>query len=72
MVLKNVSPLITLFLNKLANNIYQTGIYPNKFEVAKVSPIYKKGQKNVCSNYKPKTYYISLVYGFTNPYTKVY
>ena len=31
----------------------ETGIYPENFKIAKITPIHKKGDKNVISNYRP-------------------
>ena len=30
----------------------ETGIYPENFKIAKITPIHKKGDKNVISNYR--------------------
>ena len=30
-----------------------TGIFPNRLKVAKVTPIFKKGEKSSISNYRP-------------------
>ena len=31
----------------------KTGIFPEKMKIAKVSPIFKKGDKSILSNYRP-------------------
>lgn len=51
--LKNISHLISPFLVRLANIIFETGVYTDKLKIAKVTPIHKKGQQNLCSNYRP-------------------
>ena len=33
----------------------ETGIYPAYFKIAKITPIHKKGDKNVISNYRPNS-----------------
>ena len=40
----------------LMNNLslsLKTGIFPEKIKIAKVSPIFKKGDKSILSNYRP-------------------
>ena len=34
-----------------------TGIYPNAFKIAKVIPIFKKGDPSLLTNYRVQTYY---------------
>ena len=38
------------------------GIFPEKMKIAKVSPIFKKGDKSILSNYRP----ISVLFGTYN------
>ena len=41
-------PLMNIF-----NLSLTTGIFPDKMKIAKVSPIFKKGEKSIISNYRP-------------------
>ncbi len=40
---------ITIRINQMLN----TGIFPDKFQIAKINPIYKKEDGNVFTNYRP-------------------
>ena len=40
-------------LNHLFNLSLSTGIFPEDWKVAKVTPIYKSGEKSDCGNYRP-------------------
>ena len=40
-------------ISELTNNVLKTGIYPNCMKIAKVTPLYKSGDKQNVSNYRP-------------------
>ena len=44
-----VSPILTTLFNRCISR----GLYPDCLKVAKVTPIFKAGDKSVCSNYRP-------------------
>ena len=44
-----ISPSITLIVNQCLT----TGIFPNKLKIAKVVPVFKKGDKDLLNNYQP-------------------
>ena len=44
---------ISNYLAYIFNLSVSQGIYPNLMKIAKVVPIYKKGNKDECSNYRP-------------------
>ena len=44
-----VSPSITLIINQCLT----TGIFPNKLKIAKVVPVFKKGDNELLNNYRP-------------------
>ena len=44
---------IILPLNLIFQNILETGVYPEKWKLANVTPIHKKGSKQLVSNYRP-------------------
>ena len=44
-----ISPLLTVIINQSLN----TGIFPEKLKVAKVLPLYKKGDEHFFDNYRP-------------------
>ena len=50
-------PLMNIFSLSL-----RKGIFPEKMKIAKVSPIFKKGDKSILSNYRP----ISVLFGTYN------
>ncbi|MGB1899487.1 MAG: reverse transcriptase family protein, partial [Candidatus Kariarchaeum pelagius] len=48
-ILKPILPALTLIVNQTLS----TGIFPDKLKVAKIIPLYKKGDKSIISNYRP-------------------
>ena len=46
---KDISKCLTLIINQSLNS----GIFPDKLKVAKVTPIFKKGDKQIITNYRP-------------------
>lgn len=54
---------ITLIINQMLH----TGIFPNKLKIAKINPIYKKGDENLFTNYRP----ISLLPTLSKIFEKV-
>ena len=40
-------------LTHIFNTSFQTGVFPDKFKIAKVIPVFKSGIKEDCSNYRP-------------------
>ena len=66
-LLKTVSDIICGPLSNIINNSFSSGIFPDFFKLAKVIPIYKKGLKLDCSNYRP----ISLLSNIGKIFEKV-
>ena len=52
-ILKDCSPYITSPLNYICNRILFTGVFPDRLKYATIIPIFKKGNKNYISNYRP-------------------
>ena len=52
-LLKLSSSIISDFLSFIFNKCIALGIYPSLLKVAKVIPLYKKGPKDECANYRP-------------------
>ena len=50
-----ISPLLALLLNQS----FQSGIYPDKFKIAKVISLFKKGNRELPLNYRP-IYFLSI------------
>ena len=65
--MKTVSDIICGPLSNIINNSFSSGIFPDFFKLAKVIPIYKKGLKLDCSNYRP----ISLLSNIGKIFEKV-
>ena len=51
--LKLASSQIAPYLRDLFNKCIQTGLYPTEFKIAKVTPVYKKAQRDSVTNYRP-------------------
>ena len=52
-LLKYLAPALISPLRLIINKSLITGIYPDKLKTAKVIPLYKKGDKMKCDNYRP-------------------
>ena len=52
-LLKSLKPALTQPLRLITNQILTTGIFPDKLKIAKVVPIYKKGENTQLCNYRP-------------------
>ena len=52
-LLKDAADVIANPLAYIFNQSLSLGVFPEMMKVAKVTPIYKKGQKNVPGNYRP-------------------
>ena len=50
---KIIEPAITQSLTILINQVLHVGLFPDKLKIAKVIPIYKKGDKRIYGNYRP-------------------
>ena len=50
-LLKVIAPVISKPLTLLINQVLNTGIFPDKLKIAKVIPIYKKGDPQLFENY---------------------
>ena len=59
----SISPLLALLINQS----FQSGIYPDKFKIAKVISLFKKGNPELPSNYRP----ISLLSIFSKIFEKL-
>ena len=53
--LKSVSVHISRPLADIFNRALEQGIFPKKLKVARITPIYKKGDERCCENYRPIT-----------------
>jgi len=51
--LSGVSHCVFILLSYIYNLSLETGIVPNKFKIAKVIPIFKKGNTELPNNYRP-------------------
>lgn len=52
-VIKRCKHVIAPCLAELINLSFSTGVYPDALKVAKVTPIYKNGEKELVENYRP-------------------
>ena len=66
-LLKHIFQYIADPLTIIINQSLTTGIFPSKLKIAKVIPIYKKGDENITDNYRP----ISLLPSISKIFEKV-
>ena len=52
-LLKVIAPVIIKALTLLINQVLNTGTFPDKLKIAKVIPIFKKGDPSLFENYSP-------------------
>jgi hypothetical protein len=52
-ILKNCLHFITSPLTYIINRSLATGTFPDRLKFSEIKPIYKKGDKNLISNYRP-------------------
>ena len=50
---KSISIYIIDPLTKLINSSFSSGIFPDIFKIARITPIFKKGNRNIRDNYRP-------------------
>ena len=62
-----MGPKVSHSLATMVNRSFTTGIFPSKLKIAKVVPIFKQGDPQVLSNYRP----ISLLPIFSKIYEKL-
>ena len=48
-----ISPSITPIVTTIINQSLYTGIFPSKLKIAKVLPLFKKGDPHLFDNYRP-------------------
>jgi hypothetical protein len=66
-ILKTCAPFISSPLNHICNLLIATGKFPDRLKYSEVIPLYKKGDKNQPSNYRP----ISLLTAFSKVIEKI-
>ena len=52
-LIKSISHIISKPITLLINQSFKSGIFPTKLKIAKVIPIYKKGDPKLIENYRP-------------------
>lgn len=52
-ILQKYNRILSKPLSKIINISFQSGIFPDYLKIAKVVPVLKKGDKLLCTNYKP-------------------
>lgn len=66
-VIKECSEEISQFLEFIINKSFDEGYFPDILEIAKVIPIYKKGEKSDCTNFRP----IAILSTFSKIFEKI-
>ena len=61
--LKHSTLILSPYISNLFNRCVEQGEFPNALKIAEVVPMYKKGNPNLCTNYRP----ISLL----SPFSKI-
>ena len=67
-IVKKVISNIVVPFTHICNKSFSSGVFPSKMKVAKVIPVYKAGEKNVFSNYRP----VSLLPQFSKILEKIF
>ena len=67
-IVKKVISNIVISFTHICNKSFNSGIFPSKMKVAKVIPVYKAGEKNVFTNYRP----VSLLPQFSKILEKIF
>ena len=67
-IVKRVITTIIKPLTHVFNASFKTGVFPDKLKIAKIIPIFKAGNKENCTNYRP----ISLLPQFSKILEKVF
>ena len=52
-IMKQLNDIIASPLAELINKLFQSGIFPDIFKIAKVIPIFKSESRLLCNNYRP-------------------
>ena len=52
-LLKDAKTVLSKPISVIINQMFSTGIFPDKLKLAKVLPFYKKGEKALLENYRP-------------------
>ena len=66
-LLKSIKLNLVKPITLIVNQMLTTGIFPHKFKIAKVIPLFKKGDQSIFSNYRP----ISLLPSISKLFAKV-
>ena len=67
-IVKKIISTILTTLAHLCNRSFNSGVFPGKMKIAKVIPIFKTGEKNVFTNYRP----VSLLPQFSKILEKLF
>ena len=65
--IKYANPVLPYFVSDIFNRCLTEGVYPDSLKVAEVIPIFKKGDRNKTTNYRP----ISLLSQFNKVFEKL-
>ena len=52
-VMKSIKHVILKSFTLIINQIINTGVFPNKMKIAKITPIFKKDDRTLFTNYRP-------------------
>ncbi len=60
-LLRLASPVITRSITNILNTSINTGHFPTKWKMGRLTPIYKAGNKSECNNFRPITILCTLM-----------
>ena len=59
-LLKRIKHIIVQPLTLIINRLFTYGIYPDKFKISNITPLHKKEDRTIVSNYRPISWPLTM------------